>query len=156
LAMGDGFLTVLLGKGDGTFEDPVSYTNAGVVTLGQFDGTGGIEAVAFEARDVAGFSLITGNPDGTFNAPRSFPGPPIQVWGAVGAELSQDGSPDLVLSGESPFDGQGQVSVYLNTGNGILAPRVDYLTGNNTMRVAIGDLNNDGIPDLVAANEGDN
>lgn len=55
-----------------------------------------------------------------------------------------------------PFDGQGQVSVYLNTGNGILAPRVDYLTGNNTKDIAIGDLNNDGVPDLVAANEGDN
>jgi Bacterial Ig-like domain (group 3)/FG-GAP-like repeat/FG-GAP repeat len=156
LAIGDGFLTVLLGKGDGTFEAPVSYTNAGVVTLGQFDGTGGIDAVAFEQRDVAGFALIAGNPDGTFNAPRSFPAPPIQIWSAASADLDQDGSPDLVLAGESPFDGQGQVSVYLNTGNGILAPRVDYLTGNNTMGVAIGDLNNDGMPDMVAANEGDN
>jgi Bacterial Ig-like domain (group 3)/FG-GAP-like repeat len=156
LAMGDGFLTVLLGKGDGTFEAPVSYcTNVGVVTLGQFDGTGGVDALAFEQRDVAGFTLIIGNGDGTFNAPRSFPAPPIQIWSAASGDLDQDGSPDLVVAGESPFDGQGQVSVYLNTGNGILAQRVDYLTGNNTMGVAIGDLNNDGVPDLVAANQGD-
>ena len=155
LAIGDGFLTVLLSKGDGTFEAPVSYTNVGVVTLGQFDGTGGIDAIAFEQRDIAGFTFIAGNGDGTFNAPRSFPAPPIQVWSAAAADLSQDGSADLVLAGESPFDGQGQVSVYLNTGNGILAPRVDYLTGNNTTGVAIGDLNNDGVRDLVAANQGD-
>src|SRR4029077_17335067 len=42
-----------------------------------------------------------------------------------------------------------------NTGGGLLAPRVDYLTGTNTMGAAIGGLNNDRVPDLVAANEGD-
>ena len=78
LVTGDGALTVLLGKGDGTFEAPISYhTNSGVVTLGQFDGTGGVDALAVESRDVAGFTFISGNADGTFNASRSFPGPPI-------------------------------------------------------------------------------
>jgi hypothetical protein len=157
LVIGDGALTVLLGKGDGTFEAPIGYhTNVGVVTLGQFDGTGGIDALAFESRDVAGFTLITGNRDGTFNASRSFPTPLIQVGvgSAASADLDGDGNPDLVVSGASGFDGQGQVSVFLNTGGGLLAPRVDYLTGNNTKGVAIGDLNNDGVPDLVAADEG--
>ena len=111
LVTGDGALIVLLGKGDGTFEAPISYhTNSGVVTLGQFDGTGGVDALAVESRDVAGFTLISGNADGTFNASRSFPGPasPIHVRSAASADLDQDGNPDLVLSGASASTDRGR------------------------------------------------
>ncbi|HEX4667548.1 MAG TPA: FG-GAP-like repeat-containing protein [Chthoniobacterales bacterium] len=158
LVTGGDALTALLGKGDGTFEARTSYrTNSGVVTLGQFDGTGGVDALAVESRGVDGFSFISGNADGTFDASRAYPKPasPIYVTSAASADLDQDGNPDLILSAVSAYTAQGQLSVYLNTGGSLLAPRVDYLTGENTKGVAIGDLNNDGVPDLVAANQND-
>jgi len=156
LVMGAGAVIALLGKGDGTFETPKGYhTNVDVVTLAQFDGTGGIDALAFEYRDVSGFSLITGNGDGTFNASRSFSVPYDLLGSIASGDLDRDGNPDLVMSGVSTSDIQGQVHVFLNTGGGLFGPRMDYLTGENTQGVAIGDLNNDGVSDLVAANQND-
>ncbi len=45
-------------------------------------------------------------------------------------------------------------SVFLNRGDGGFEPKRDYLAGAGPRWVAIGDLNNDGRPDLVTANTG--
>src|SRR5439155_10910288 len=60
-----------------------------------------------------------------------------------------EGKPDMVAAGTV-------VSVLLGNGDGTFGPKLDYGAGNSPVSVAIGDLNRDGRPDLVAANYGSN
>jgi hypothetical protein len=77
---------------------------------------------------------------------------PIAV--AIG-DLDGDGRADLAVANF----GAATVSVYRNTatggsiGTGSFAGKVDFATGTNPYAVAIGDLDRDGKPELVVANE---
>jgi hypothetical protein len=46
--------------------------------------------------------------------------------------------------------------VLLGNGNATFTPALHYLTGKTPKGVAIGDVNRDGVPDIVSANVGDN
>ena len=48
------------------------------------------------------------------------------------------------------------VSVLLGLGDGGFAPQVTYRVGANPRGVSVGDLNGDGAPDIVTANQNDN
>ena len=73
------------------------------------------------------------------------------------ADINGDGKPDLAVANYS----SNTVSVLLNTtATGATTPsfpaKVDFPTGTNPDSVAIDDINEDGKPDLVVANEGSN
>ncbi|HEV3414282.1 MAG TPA: FG-GAP-like repeat-containing protein [Puia sp.] len=80
-------------------------------------------------------------------------GSPFKV---VVADLDGDGKPDLAAANSYA----GTVSAYLNTsptGGAIsFAANVDFTTGNFPEGLAIGDIDGDGKPDLVVANNTDN
>ncbi len=77
---------------------------------------------------------------------------PIAV--AIG-DLDGDGKADLAVANF----GAATVSIYHNTatggsiGTGSFAGKVDFTTGTNPYAIAIGDLDRDGKPELVVANE---
>ncbi|MDI6765294.1 MAG: FG-GAP-like repeat-containing protein [Bacteroidota bacterium] len=75
------------------------------------------------------------------------PGAPYFV---TSADLNSDGKLDLAVTNND----RNSVSVFLNTStNGIisLAPNVDFTTGTGPNKLAFGDLDTDGKPDLVVA-----
>ncbi len=159
---GLGTVAVLLGNGDGTFQTAVPYSTGGgnpnAVAIGDVNGDGKPDIVVANAADQSGsagsVSVLLSNGDGTFQAPVTY-----SAWAANSvaiADVNGDGYPDLVVAddcGGVDCNSDG-VSVLLNNGDGTFQPAVTYgVPGYLAVSVAVADVNNDGKPDLLVAND---
>jgi hypothetical protein len=160
-------VSVLLGKGDGSFKEPVSYSS-GVfpsysVAVGDLNGDGHPDLVVAGADDRGDgtASVLLGNGDGTFQAAIGYSsGFYTTPYGIVIRDVNNDGYPDLVMTdgGGCYRSCGGLVSFLLGNGDGTFQTAVSYPSGafksgggGNLMAVA--DVNGDGTPDLVVANQ---
>jgi hypothetical protein len=150
---GNSTVAVLLGKPDGSFADPVTYSaGTGIVAVaaGDFNGDGKLDLAAADQAANA-VSVLPGNGDGTFGAPLSYAAGPAPNALAV-ADFNADGRADLaVVNGLN-----NTVSVLLGDGMGGFQAPTTYGVGTSPVAVAVGDFNGDGKPDLVTANTGSN
>jgi hypothetical protein len=150
-------ISVLLGKGDGTFDAPRIYGSgdfqANAVVVADVNGDGKLDLVAANqcspttcSNDgVAG--VLLGNGDGTFAAAQTYNagGAPSSL--AV-ADVNGDGKPDLFV-----VYGSSLVGVLLGNGDGTFQPVHTYGTGGQFGNaIAVADVNGDGKPDLIVAN----
>jgi RHS repeat-associated protein len=146
-------ITVLPGKGDGTFPTHSSYAvgeGPGAVVLADVNGDHHLDAIT--ANSTANtVSVMLGKGDSTFTSRHDFATGKTPVAVATG-DLNRDGKLDLVTANA----GDNTVSVLLGHGDGTFAARTDYAVGKHPVSVALADVNGDGIPDLVVANQGDN
>lgn len=136
-------VSVLLGKGDGAFGAPVSFT-AGqrpyTLAAGDFNRDGKADlAVALSNTNEA--SVLIGNGDGTFQPARTL----IVAFGVYMGirveDFNLDGRLDLATTTG------GAASVLLGNGDGTFQPaRVFQM---DSTQLATGDINGDGFPDLV-------
>jgi flagellin len=150
-----GFTTVRLGAGDGTFGSSTSYQAEGAiadsVTLGDLNGDGILDMVSVGFDGYDGRTTVRlGFGNGTFgNAVSYLTDPNGETQSVTLGDVNGDGVLDIVAFGSSDYGG---LSVRIGIGNGTFGGAVSYdLEGDSGYAVTLGDLNNDGILDIVGS-----
>jgi hypothetical protein len=138
-----GNIAVLLGNGDGTFQNSANFTAGGSLAVGDFNHDGIQDFVALP-------DLFLGNGDGTF---RQFKGT-LTVNGLFNqggfphiADMDGDGLPDIVVAQSD------RLTVFLNNGNGTFKPPAVFNTGG-AWDLVLADFDSDGLPDIATTGAG--
>ncbi len=143
-------LSVLLGRGDGTFGPPIS-TGAAIqatsIAVGDFNQDGRPD-VAITGQFQGGIWTLLGQGDGSFASPVSIPLLPGPAVVEV-ADVNGDGMDDLIAS-DSTGD---RVLVLQGKGDGTFGAAASLTAGHGPRALQILDLNGDGNLDIVAANQ---
>ena len=156
LQQGTGTLLVLFGKGDGTFQAPISSpSNANLLLVSATDLNGDGKADAIGIFNNA-LIVYIGKGDGTFAAGVSYnlggsPGSPIAL--SLG-DFNGDGKTDVVITtNESNF--AGLENAFRGNGDGTFQSAKTSATIQDPGYVAVGDFNRDGKLDLAVSSNPD-
>jgi hypothetical protein len=142
----NGGISILLGRGDGTFRPAVNYP-AGIspvsVVAADFNHDGNLDlAVASQSSYIG---ILLGNGDGTFQpATQSPPVPTFEQFVTVG-DFNSDGKPDLLARADN------MISVMLGNGDGTFQDAIITQPSFAIQALGVGDFNHDGKLDLATA-----
>jgi hypothetical protein len=163
---GEGVVSVLLGNGDGTFQDAVRYVSGCCdslsVAAADVNNDGKRDLLVANACTIVQFActssgtvgVLLGNGDGTFQAAVTYgTGGHLASSVAVG-DVNGDGKPDVVVANQDP-----SVSVLLGNGDGTFQSALTFGTGGSNgfgaahpQALVVADANGDGRPDLLVSN----
>ncbi len=168
---GEGWVGVLMGNGDGTFQTAVNYDSGGgtanpnspgMVAVGDVNGDGIPDIVvanmAGESNGDGSVGVLIGNGDGTFQSVVTYDAGGVNTDGVAIGDVNGDGYPDLVLlnnCANSSCNG-GSVAVLLNSGppaDGTFGVASTYSLPNYAVGLGVADVNNDGALDIIAGAE---
>jgi hypothetical protein len=150
-------LSIVLGKGDGSFTVPSSgalRTGAGPKAAAMTDINGDGRPDLVSADSLANrLSTFLGNQDGALsNAAFSSLDTGASPRTALAADLDGDGHLDLV----SADFGSSQLSIFTGSWNGTFARPTSVATEGPPTALGAGDINGDGALDLISASSGNN
>ncbi len=143
-----GNVSVLLGRGDGTFQTKRDFSTSFPHTLaaGDLDQDGDADLVVSNF-DTGRITIALGNGDGTFATLPEIPTGKNAHASAVG-DVNGDGRADIVVANQ----GANTVSMILGKGGASWAPKIDYPVGAGAHSIAIADLDGDHLPEVVSSN----
>jgi Calx-beta domain/FG-GAP-like repeat len=146
----DGYASVMMGNGDGSFSSPsTNYLGYGYhegAAVGDFNADGRADFATADA-EYSSVNVLLSNADGSLGGPSSFSAGYYPVSVAAG-DVNGDGKADLVTANLYG----GNVSVLLGDGLGSFGSPQDFGAGSYPQSVAMADFNGDGHIDLVTAN----
>jgi hypothetical protein len=149
-------VTILLGRGDGTFVASSSISTGRQpwpVAVGDFNGDGKLD-VAVANSSAGTLTVALGNGNGTFGSPVTISlGSGSAPYGLAAADFNLDGELDLVVAEY----GKNEAVILLGNGNGSFTLQAAPIaTGSQPWSIAVGDFNGDGKPDFAIPNNGSN
>ncbi|MBI4583299.1 MAG: VCBS repeat-containing protein [Planctomycetes bacterium] len=140
---------VLLNQGDGTFRAAVSYpvdigSYSASLIAADLNGDGKPDLATLGSQDTV--SVLLNQGDGTFQGVVSYPVGmgSYTPQSLISADIDGDERPDLATANCS-----GDVSVFLNRGDGIFGDPVSYRVGQYPESLIAADLSGDAKPDLA-------
>ncbi|WP_353072136.1 FG-GAP-like repeat-containing protein [Tunturiibacter gelidoferens] len=148
----DNDISVLLGNGDGTFRQQITWPTGHTpesIAVGDFNGDG-ISDLAVADTNGNCISVFLGNGDGSFQSQLIYGVGRGPVSIATG-DFNSDGNADLVVANVTDSD----VSILLGNGDGTFQAASVFTTGRSPQSVAVGDFNSDGVIDLAVADTSD-
>jgi hypothetical protein len=170
----NGTVAVLLGNGDGTFQKAVICGSGGFlassIAVADVNGDGRPDLLVtnyaasrsdyYGGNMVGTVGVLLGNGDGTFQTAVAYGSGGYEANSIAVADVNGDGKLDVLVAnlcaiadcGSNGTDGN--VGVLLGNGDGSFQTPVSYDSGGGYDRsVAVADVNGDGKPDLLVANE---
>jgi FG-GAP-like repeat len=157
-----GDITILLGKGDGTFEAPryihlndSDWLGARFVTTADINRDGNLDLVAISDLTVGrgghkAVFILLGKGDGSFKVSRLNQHFHFPCGCLVLADFNADGNLDLAIPDNPGI--HGNVLISLGNGDGTFgSPSAFRYPGSVYGGIEVGDFNGDGVPDLALA-----
>ena len=147
--------SVLLGKGNGTFQPQVSYPVGQLpvsVAAGDLRNNGIVDLVTVNQNctnspcNPGSVSVLLGNGDGTFQ-PHVDYNVGLDPLGVAVGDFRGIGKLDLAVANETSQ----AISILLGKGDGTFQPQVFYQAGLNSQQVVVGDFNGDVKLDLATS-----
>lgn len=153
---GPSSVTILLGKGNGTFtqlsESPATGLEPLSIAAGDFNGDGIPDLAVSNQNDgfpnLGTVTVLLGNGDGTFTPTAVSPLTGSIPYTVAITDINGDGIADLVTSNA----GSNTASILLGNGDGTFDAALSPAAGTNPVGAGVGDFNGDGRPDIATAN----
>jgi hypothetical protein len=153
LTCSEGFVAILFGNGDGTFQKPAYYsvpTTSLLIPLADLNADGFPDIAIANASSVTVLLNQGRNSPGTLSSPTSYPVPPIQFRLLGVGDFNGDGKPDLLGTANADRQGIGfQLITYPGNGDGTFQSPQTQSTTTSAGAAVIADVNHDGFSDVV-------